>query len=78
MGVARFSALSPAQQIEALRSIEKTPFFNAIRTHTVIGFFANPEYGGNDGKVGWKLIGFDDAFHFKPPFGSYDRDAHKA
>ena len=78
MGVARFSALSPPQQIEALRSIEKTPFFNAIRTHTVIGFFANPEYGGNDGKVGWKLIGFDDAFNFKPPFGSYDRDAHKA
>ena len=77
MGAAKFSAMSSAQQIEVLNSIEKTPFFNAIRTHTVIGFFSNPEYGGNDGKAGWRLIGFSDTFNFKPPFGSYDRDAHK-
>jgi gluconate 2-dehydrogenase gamma chain len=77
-GAEKFSALSAAQQIETLKSIEKTPFFNAIRVHTIVGFFANPEYGGNNGKVGWELIGFDDKFFFRPPFGSYDRDAHKA
>jgi gluconate 2-dehydrogenase gamma chain len=78
LGKDQFSALSSAQQIEVLKGIEKTPFFNAVRVHTIIGFFANPEYGGNDGKVGWKLIGFEDKFDFKPPFGSYDRDAHRA
>ena len=77
-GASNFSALSSAQQVEVLKGIEKTPFFNAIRVHTIVGFFSNPEYGGNDGKVGWKLIGFDDKFYFRPPFGSYDRDAHKA
>jgi len=78
MGAARFSALSSAQQIQLLKGIEKTPFFNAVRVHTIIGFFSNPEYGGNNGKAGWKLIGFEDKFDFKPPFGYYDRDAHKA
>jgi gluconate 2-dehydrogenase gamma chain len=78
MGADKFSSLNSAQQVEVLKGIEKTPFFNAVRVHTIIGFFSNPEYGGNDGKVGWKLMGFDDAFNFKPPFGSYDRDAHKA
>ncbi len=73
-GVARFSALTSEQQIELLKSIEKTPFFGMVRTHTIVGFFANPEYGGNYEKTGWRLIGFDDAFHFQPPFGYYDRE----
>ena len=34
--------------------------------------FASPAHGGNDSKVGWKLIGFDDTLNFKPPFGYYD------
>ena len=32
------------------------------------------DYGGNYDKVGWKLIGFQDDFYFKPPFGYYDRE----
>jgi hypothetical protein len=36
--------------------------------------FANPEYGGNRDKIGWKMIGFDDRFSWGPPFGWYDRD----
>ena len=35
---------------------------------------ANPEYGGNSDKIGWKLIGFDDRFSWGAPFGWYDRD----
>ena len=68
----RFSDLSDARQIEVLRGIEKTPFFDLVRGHTVMGFFANPQYGGNRDRMGWKLIGFEDAFVFQPPFGYYD------
>ena len=75
-GTRRFSDLTADQQIEVLKSIEKTQFFEIVRKHTIIGFFANPEYGGNQDQTGWKHIGFENAFTFEPPFGSYDRD-HK-
>ena len=68
----RFSQLEPARQIELLRAIEKTRFFDLVRLHTVMGFFSNPEYGGNRDRAGWKMIGFEDAFVFQPPFGYYD------
>jgi len=68
----QFSVLSNERQIEVLRGIEKTPFFGMVRNHTVIGFFSHPQYGGNYERIGWKLIGFEDAFAFQPPFGYYD------
>jgi gluconate 2-dehydrogenase gamma chain len=68
----RFADLDSAKQIEVLRAIEKSEFFGLVRQHTVMGFFANPQYGGNREKIGWKLIGFQDAFVFQPPFGYYD------
>jgi gluconate 2-dehydrogenase gamma chain len=71
-GAGKFSALTAEQQIKLLTEIEKTPFFNLVRTHTVIGFFARPEHGGNYNKVGWKLIGYNDSLNHKPPFGYYD------
>jgi hypothetical protein len=52
--------------------MEKTPFFALVRTHTVTGFFASPVHGGNDNKVGWKLVNYDDSLNHKPPFGYYD------
>jgi gluconate 2-dehydrogenase gamma chain len=67
-----FSALTGPQQIQVLTAMEKTPFFNMVRTHTVIGFFASPVHGGNQDKIGWKLIGYDDSLNFRPPFGYYD------
>jgi gluconate 2-dehydrogenase gamma chain len=70
----KFSGLSAAQQIQALKAIEKTPFFAQIRTHTITGFLANPEYGGNRDEIGWKLIGFEGKFHYQPPFGYYDAE----
>lgn len=69
---ARFSALTSGQQIKVLTEIEKTSFFNMVRTHTVIGFFSRPVHGGNYEKIGWKLIGYDDSLNHKPPFGYYD------
>jgi len=75
---ARFSGLSSDQQIQVLKAIEKTPFFAQIRTHTITGFLANPEYGGNRNEIGWKLIGFEGKFHYEPPFGYYDGEGKAA
>jgi gluconate 2-dehydrogenase gamma chain len=70
----KFSALNSAQQVQVLTAIEKTAFFGLVRLHTIVGFFANPEYGGNQEKIGWNLIGFEDKFAWEPPFGHYDRE----
>lgn len=70
--VTRFSELTYDQQIQVLTEIEDTPFFNLVRTHTIIGFFASPVHGGNHDKIGWELIGYDDSLDHEPPFGYYD------
>jgi gluconate 2-dehydrogenase gamma chain len=69
-----FAALPSPQQIEFLKTIEHTPFFDSMRMLTVLGMFAMPSYGGNRNGVGWKLLGFEDRHMFQPPFGDYDRD----
>ena len=63
----KFSDLSETQQIAVLKSIEKTEFFGKLRTHTVLAYFGNPQFG-------WKLVGRDAAMHFEPPFGFYDAE----
>ncbi len=68
----RFSDLTPDQQTKLLKEIEKTDFFELARTMTILGTFSNPEYGGNYDKIGWKLLGFEDQFFFKSPYGFYD------
>ena len=72
-GETRFSALTPAQQDDILRGMERTPFFGALRFATIAGFLALPKYGGNKDYIGWKLVGQDHTFEHKPPFGWYDR-----
>ena len=69
-----FSRLNPDQQIQMLTAIEKTDFFEAVRVHTITGFLADPDYGGNRDQIGWKLIGFESRPSFKPPFGYYDAE----
>src|SRR5882672_6971090 len=49
---ARFSALKGEDRIKVLASIEKSPFFELVRVHTITGFFASPVHGGNHDKVG--------------------------
>jgi len=72
-----FIALTSAQQIALLTTLEKekSEFFEMMRGATIVGMLANPEYGGNYDKIGWKMIGFQDRFAWSPPFGWYDRDA---
>lgn len=69
----KFSELPAAEQVQVLTAMEKTPFFDRVRLHTIMGFLANPEYGGNHDKMGWKLIGFTDEYAYQPPFGFYDK-----
>jgi hypothetical protein len=71
----RFATLSPDEQRQALAAIETTPFFLLLRRMTVVGLFAEPSYGGNATKMGWRAIGFEDRFVWQPPFGAYDRGA---
>ena len=69
-----FAALSNEQQIEFLKQVDRTPFFERVRLLTLVGMFAMPKYGGNRDGIGWKLMGFQDQHIFTPPFGYYDRD----
>jgi gluconate 2-dehydrogenase gamma chain len=66
------SGLAASPPRASIVSIEHTEFFEALRRHVVMGFLASPAWGGNRDKVGWKLIGFEDAGAFQPPFGYYD------
>ncbi len=72
---ASFAALPAADQTDILRAFEAvgSTFFESVRMATITGMFANPEYGGNFEKAGWRLIGFEDRFSWGPPFGDYDR-----
>ena len=68
----RFSALTAAEQAEAMKAEEKSPFFGTLQFLTVAGMFALPVYGGNKDYLGWKLLGFEHRHFWQPPFGYYD------
>ena len=63
-----FAFLAPERQDEVLRALEEGTielesapsrlFFGLLWRNTEEGFFSDPMYGGNRGKIGWKLIGF--------------------
>ena len=76
-GKKRLVDLTSEQQTQLLRAIEQTEFFEQVRIHTVMGFLARPDYGGNQGEAGWKLIGFEERMSYEPPFGFYDAEFQK-
>ena len=76
-GSETFAKLTPAQQDELLREIEKTPFFQAARFDTIVGTFALPTWGGNRDYVGWHMLGLDHQPRFQPPFGEYDAEVNR-
>ena len=41
-----------------LEAVPARFFFNMLLENTIEGFFSDPIYGGNRGKIGWKLVGF--------------------
>lgn len=42
-------------------------FFTQLRNDTIEGMFSDPMYGGNQGMVGWKLIGYPGAQRIYTP-----------
>jgi len=69
-----FAALAPERQVEFLRTVDTTRFFEQARLLTLCGMLSMPKYGGNRDGAGWKMMGFEDQHVFEPPFGYYDRD----
>ena len=63
-----FDRLSPADRVTALKAMEDgkavfenfdaKAFFGQLHSITMAGFFSDPVYGGNRGKIGWKVLGF--------------------
>jgi gluconate 2-dehydrogenase gamma chain len=63
-----FEHLPAARQDEVLKALEQDKvelpslsskvFFDLLWRNAEEGYFADPMYGGNRGKVGWKLLGF--------------------
>ncbi len=64
-----FDRLTEAQREEAMKALEggkadfgggftSAFFFDQLLTIVMEGFFADPIYGGNKDKAGWKMIGF--------------------
>ena len=76
-GATSFAALPADKQIAILTAMEKEKpaLFGVLRFGTIAGMLANPEWGGNYQKTGWRWIGFDDRFSWGPPFGWYDQNA---
>jgi gluconate 2-dehydrogenase gamma chain len=71
-----FAAVPAAERSALMEEFEKEHgdhFNGAFWFPTMAGMFANPSYGGNANKAGWKLMGFTDQFSWAPPFGYYDR-----
>ncbi len=65
-----FADLDGARQDRVLADLEAgrimladggRAFFELVLRDTIDGFFADPHYGGNQGMVGWRLIGFPGA-----------------
>jgi gluconate 2-dehydrogenase gamma chain len=72
----RFALLAAADQDSLLERLEagsaagwpaEAPpspvFFEAVRAHTVIGFLADPRYGGNRDYAGWRVSGYPGPRH---------------
>ena len=64
----------PANGQRRRRQLASADFMQTIWQHTVYGFLADPEAGGNRDYAGWKVIDRDPAHSFSPPFGFYDKD----
>lgn len=75
---AGFPGLDPAQQDERLKAIEKTPFFQLLRQHTIEGMFCDPMHGGNVDLIGWKMLGYPGPqMSYREQVGKYNGVAYR-
>lgn len=70
-----FAALPVGPQNAIMRQVEHGDFFAAARTLVIIGTFADPSYGGNQGMAGWRTLGIDHRPSYVAPFGWYAAQA---
>jgi gluconate 2-dehydrogenase gamma chain len=79
-----FAKLAPAEQDLLLAALEQgdapgwpegpvssAAFFATVRAHTILGFLADPKYGGNRDFAGWKVVGYPGPRHH---LGGYSPD----
>lgn len=76
-GAAGLSSLEPDDQLAFLKTQESSPFFGLVRFLVIAGTFAHPSHGGNQDKLGWRLIGFEDRHAWAPPFGDYEEEVER-
>ena len=61
------SAVTPAAGWPE-EEISQQDFFETVRQHTVIGFLADPKYGGNRDYIGWQIVGYPGHRHARGGF----------
>ena len=72
-GLDGFADLSEATQADVLREMEaEGGAFGLVRILVMLGMFSHPDHGGNRDQVGWRLLGYETAPAYQPPFGYYD------
>ena len=74
-GVTSFAELSSDEQRRIMRQVESTAFFGLARNLAVMGTFADPSLGGNQGGAREKILQIEHRPAFQPPFGYYDAQA---
>jgi gluconate 2-dehydrogenase gamma chain len=73
-GVTSFADLTFDEQRRIVRQVEGTAFFGLARSLAVMGTFAEPSLGGNQGGAREKILGVEHRPAFQPPFGYYDAE----
>lgn len=83
-----FDRLSDAQKEEVLQGLDRGQikfasglpsgvFFGHVYANVMEGLFADPIYGGNRDKVGWKLVGFPGVLaSYREKFDEYKNKAY--
>jgi len=83
-----FAGLIDAQKDEVLRELDEGTlafdsvpaglFFSMLWENTQEGFFADPIYGGNRDKIGWRLVGFPGVAAVYIPYIDRYNEAYRA
>jgi hypothetical protein len=55
---ARFETLDPGDRVAMLEAVETEPWFARLVTLTSIGYYADPDNGGNADARSWTMIGY--------------------
>ncbi|MCB1687961.1 MAG: gluconate 2-dehydrogenase subunit 3 family protein [Halioglobus sp.] len=67
------SALEQGDTLSWPQNLAATPqlFLHTVIVHTLIGFLADPGYGGNRGYAGWQVVGYPGTEHH---MGGYSKE----